>query len=443
MPEKYGAEKASSEEMMTDEKKKELLNQQIIDRAAEVIEDFDSVDDMTKYLDDQFEEKLKAGEKFTAWDSTHEYTSEELAPGTEMRYILSGQANLLLIRKECETLCRHSLAAGADNILLMDRSARGYGMILHKILPLFRLEYAKIRGVDPKDIKVPEIHFANPRNGEIPDSEEIRAIIDDKKTIVFDESSGSGMWQNASNPIRLSPMQQYDYFDLSISDANSLNVVSNRLQTHLDVNSDEAAVEGINGGTESVWSWTEEYYRKAEPAREEKPTWYEQREITDKYSWLQFFHKKAYQEVMENQQKQKAGEPIVTTSDGSFTKQERDRWRKSQEVLYSPTLETKYGDYNATRFYVAKNLVDRMPSARIETHLGMSGTQGGQLTRLMITLDNYFRYIKDEEGSSFVTRNEEEVTPEKMRKLRQIQAMISKAIVEDVAKESFPELDQN
>ena len=63
---------------------------------------------------------------------------------------------------ECEDACRHALTMQADNLVILDKSARGYGYIIHKIFPMLALEHAKTRGVDPENIQVPKICFFNP-----------------------------------------------------------------------------------------------------------------------------------------------------------------------------------------------------------------------------------------------------------------------------------------
>lgn len=72
-------------------------------------------------------------------------------------------------RKEVEMMCRHAFAYRADAMLFMDASARGYGLLANKILPIIRLEYAMRAGIDPSQIKLPTVHFFRPIKGGLPD----------------------------------------------------------------------------------------------------------------------------------------------------------------------------------------------------------------------------------------------------------------------------------
>lgn len=64
-------------------------------------------------------------------------------------------------REDIEMMCRHALSMSADVMLFCDRSARGYGLLAHKILPIIRLEYSRIHNIPLDEIKIPEVKFFN------------------------------------------------------------------------------------------------------------------------------------------------------------------------------------------------------------------------------------------------------------------------------------------
>ena len=123
--------------------------------------------------------------------------------------------NTLNLIKECECLCRHALAIKADNIVLMDKSARGYGYIFHKILPLMRMEQAKLENIPLYNIASPKIRYINPPEEFSKLSEKslkvLEKIFSNKTSVIFDESSRDADI-NDYNP-NLTPNEQYTYYD--------------------------------------------------------------------------------------------------------------------------------------------------------------------------------------------------------------------------------------
>lgn len=101
--------------------------------------------------------------------------------------------------KDCDYCCQMALMHEADTIVFFDKSARGFGMLAHKILPIIALEKAINEGLNPNEIKIPKIEFFNPpshRMGEdigimTPENlEDLRTRIQSGERILFfDESS--------------------------------------------------------------------------------------------------------------------------------------------------------------------------------------------------------------------------------------------------------------
>ncbi len=65
-------------------------------------------------------------------------------------------------REDAEAMCRHALAIKADVMLFFDKSARGYGLLSKRILPIIQLEYAHTTNTPLSEIKNPEIKFFDP-----------------------------------------------------------------------------------------------------------------------------------------------------------------------------------------------------------------------------------------------------------------------------------------
>lgn len=61
--------------------------------------------------------------------------------------------------KEVDYLAQYALSNEAEMIIVWDTSARGYGLLLKKVLPIIGLEKAVREGKNPADIKIPEIIF--------------------------------------------------------------------------------------------------------------------------------------------------------------------------------------------------------------------------------------------------------------------------------------------
>ena len=111
-------------------------------------------------------------------------------------------ASLVNCIQECERVARLAVGLGADNIIVLDQSARPYGILFHNVLKMVKLEYAKIKEISPDQVKMPEIKFVNPSDPPKDISAESWFSIDEKnssllknivkpstRNLVFDESS--------------------------------------------------------------------------------------------------------------------------------------------------------------------------------------------------------------------------------------------------------------
>lgn len=129
-------------------------------------------------------------------------------------YELCGFRNLKQTIEEIEMLCRHALATDADNLIFLDQSARRYGEVVHKILPVMKLECARITGREYDTIKLPRVLFVNPPLDPTVVAEKLGQALADSTSVIFDESSGhiSGI---PLDPIGVKPSDQYDFYNLS------------------------------------------------------------------------------------------------------------------------------------------------------------------------------------------------------------------------------------
>ena len=86
--------------------------------------------------------------------------------GKEMELFTEGK-DADLFRRDVEVCCRHALAMGADTILFLDKSARPYGYLAEKMLPIIQLEYSKMMNVPLEEIKIPNVAFVNSPHGDL------------------------------------------------------------------------------------------------------------------------------------------------------------------------------------------------------------------------------------------------------------------------------------
>lgn len=112
------------------------------------------------------------------------------------------------VSNECINVVRHAIAIKAETIIVLDKAARYYGDLFKKIIPIMRLEYAKIFGVDPDSVVAPKIIYVNPSGLFKGDNstEELSEITSKKdqgvlssllanvnNVLIFDESSTSAI----------------------------------------------------------------------------------------------------------------------------------------------------------------------------------------------------------------------------------------------------------
>lgn len=72
---------------------------------------------------------------------------------------IEGFPKYYVFLKEVDYLAQYALSNEAEMIIVWDTSARGYGLLLKKVLPIVGLEKAIREGKNPVDIKIPEIIF--------------------------------------------------------------------------------------------------------------------------------------------------------------------------------------------------------------------------------------------------------------------------------------------
>ena len=102
------------------------------------------------------------------------------------------------LRFDVESVCRHAIAMDADYAIFMDKAARGYGLLAHKILPILRLEFAERENIAIDDVPDPKIKFYNDlhlskKYNEYPlqikSIQEKFKFMADKRILIFDEST--------------------------------------------------------------------------------------------------------------------------------------------------------------------------------------------------------------------------------------------------------------
>ena len=148
-------------------------------------------------------------------DTPFEVYNDAIALETEIDFYraeFKGRPKYWSFLKDCDYCCQMAFMHEADTIVFFDKSARGFGMLTHKILPIIALEKAINEGLNPNEIKIPKIEFFNPPshrfdvNPEImtPENlEDLRTRIQNGERILFfDESSQSergkiyGLYEN-------------------------------------------------------------------------------------------------------------------------------------------------------------------------------------------------------------------------------------------------------
>ncbi|GEM_PF-6804886 len=180
-------------------------------------------------LDDSYhEEYRRLGEKYRDvpnWLEWRKHTLPEsmskwqgLTPEDIDRFLVKKADELAqFINFEIGTLCRHAFAIEADNIIFLDKAARQEGSLAHRVLPMFRLEYAKLKGIAPESVVLPQVLFINPHeDGPLIIEDQAQKTISQlkgKTNIVFDESS---TWSEKSGqPYGAQWFEQYEFYNSS------------------------------------------------------------------------------------------------------------------------------------------------------------------------------------------------------------------------------------
>lgn len=99
--------------------------------------------------------------------------------------------------KDCDYLGQLAILEEADTIVFFDKSARGFGMLTHEILPILRLEKSIKENKKPEEIKLPEVGFLNVEKKIFAKKEKYQESIYNfvkslgDKVIIFDEASNA------------------------------------------------------------------------------------------------------------------------------------------------------------------------------------------------------------------------------------------------------------
>jgi hypothetical protein len=90
------------------------------------------------------------------------------------------------------------LVKSVDEIVFLDKSARGHALLTQRVLPAVRLEYARLTENDPRTITIPKLRFFNPLSARYRDDDahidpawlpRMGPEVEGKSILVFDESS--------------------------------------------------------------------------------------------------------------------------------------------------------------------------------------------------------------------------------------------------------------
>ena len=140
--------------------------------------------------------------------------------------------------EDIEACCRHALSIDADNIIFLDKSARLHGALVHRIMPIMRLEYCKMNSIPLDRAKIPNIMFMSPVPSSTTEetlgssSEEFLRVygdkLEDKVTLIFDESTKSDTPYDYS---KFTSEDQYQQFSNGSSHDSDRNFSVNRLSS--------------------------------------------------------------------------------------------------------------------------------------------------------------------------------------------------------------------
>ncbi len=151
---------------------------------------------------------------------------------------LNGYPEYFSFLKEVDYMLQYAILKEVDTIICFDKSARGFGLLANKLLPIVRLERAKMLGVDPNTIKKPEIRFVDFPRLDSPASvhkfEEITDLvskISGDKVLLFDESSynqtpTNSLWEidRGQEPNRWNFLDKEELVDRFGEDLSSDNI---------------------------------------------------------------------------------------------------------------------------------------------------------------------------------------------------------------------------
>lgn len=130
--------------------------------------------------------------------------TNEIEPRSELKISVDGYPKYYGFIKDVDYLCQYAIAVEADSIVFLDKSARGFGLLSLRFLPILALEMAQKTQKNPNDIKIPQIQFFNANSRarrldyvKVDTSDYYRSVAEQlgirsgQTVIFFDESSGA------------------------------------------------------------------------------------------------------------------------------------------------------------------------------------------------------------------------------------------------------------
>lgn len=143
--------------------------------------------------------------------------------------------NVESVSIDIESICRHAFAIGADNLIVLDSQARVHGLFIEKILPVIRIEYAKMNNIPLEQIKIPNIIYILSKREDFVNKDEIveklGPELTDKINIVFDEATDQDHKLEAGGWIGLKPEEQYKMFSYPESSDKEWNRIQSCVRT--------------------------------------------------------------------------------------------------------------------------------------------------------------------------------------------------------------------
>jgi hypothetical protein len=187
---------AANQETITDntvnpetEKNPEELKLELKNEFNRLSELYKDAPDLSDQLVKARVSQIKSNEAYNQGCKVEEVDSDCVKVSYDKIYS-NRRERLDVIQAEIEAVCRHAFAVNADNIIILDGGGRPYGIFVHEFLPIIRMEFCRVSGKKPEEIKVPEILFMNPGRGHLyDDSVPNERLLKGKHNLIFEEST--------------------------------------------------------------------------------------------------------------------------------------------------------------------------------------------------------------------------------------------------------------